>query len=68
MDINCAKYIRETRHEMGLTQEQFARLLGVKRYNLARYETGAVIPPGNIVLLVMANNGKKVRKSRQLSK
>jgi transcriptional regulator with XRE-family HTH domain len=63
METNCAKFIKEARHALGMTQEKFAQLIGVKRYNLARYETGAVIPPGNVILEVIS----KRRESQPLS-
>ena len=46
-------YIKSIRKKYGLTQEEFSKLLGIKRYNLAKYETGASEPPGNILLRVV---------------
>jgi transcriptional regulator with XRE-family HTH domain len=61
METDCAKFIKDIRLSMGMTQEQFARMIGVRRYNLAKYESGTVTPPGNIVLEVMAKKGRKIK-------
>lgn len=45
-------YVKSSRAKLGLTQKVFANLLGKKRYNIAKYETGKAIPPGDIVLKI----------------
>ena len=42
--------IRILRTKMGLTQEKFAELLGVKRSLIGAYEEGRAIPPANNLL------------------
>lgn len=42
--------VRECRNEIGLSQEGLAEKLGMKRTNVANYEGGRVVPPGNILL------------------
>ncbi|MDT2260519.1 helix-turn-helix transcriptional regulator [Paenibacillus larvae] len=37
------------REEKGLTQDELAEMLGMKRTNIANYEAGRVIPPGNVL-------------------
>lgn len=52
--MEIAEYIKDIRHKLGMTQEQFAQLLSSKRYNIANYETGRTIPPGNVLLKIQA--------------
>lgn len=42
--------VRKIRKEMGLTQAQLAELTGIKRSLIAKYECGAVTPPGDVML------------------
>ncbi|UII58090.1 helix-turn-helix domain-containing protein (plasmid) [Cytobacillus spongiae] len=42
--------IRTCRQAINLSQEGLANQLGMKRTNIANYEAGRVIPPGNIIL------------------
>lgn len=44
------KRIRDNRKRLGLSQEQLAEILGMKRTNIANYEAGRIVPPGNVVL------------------
>ncbi|PCK71246.1 helix-turn-helix domain-containing protein [Paenibacillus larvae] len=41
--------IKKLREEKGLTQDELAEMLGMKRTNIANYEAGRVIPPGNVL-------------------
>ncbi|AQT86744.1 hypothetical protein B1222_07745 [Paenibacillus larvae subsp. pulvifaciens] len=41
--------IKECRNERDISQEQLAEMLGMKRTNIANYEAGRVIPPGNVL-------------------
>lgn len=50
MKTLSASYIKNQRDKMGLTQEQLAKRLKVKRYNLAKYETGLTMPPGDVII------------------
>lgn len=42
--------IKECRQKANLSQEELAQKLDMKRTNIANYEAGRVIPPGNILL------------------
>jgi DNA-binding transcriptional regulator YiaG len=50
--MKTAKLIKDVRSEMGLTQKEFAELLGTSRENIANYET-RVVAPGDVILLVL---------------
>lgn len=39
--------IREVRKEVGMTQEQLAKVLGINRATLSRYESGDIDPPSS---------------------
>lgn len=41
--------IKQCRIEKKLSQERLAELLDMKRTNIANYEAGRVIPPGNVL-------------------
>jgi len=47
---NTSEYIKESRSTLGLTQKQLAEKIGTKRVNIAKYETGRSVPPGNLIL------------------
>lgn len=47
-----AKRIEECRKMRGYTQERLAELLGMKRTNIANYEAGRVVPPGNVIVMM----------------
>jgi len=51
--IPTAVFIRGARKGMKLTQQELADILEVNRYNIAKYETGITIPPGDLVLKVL---------------
>ncbi|MFF2457594.1 helix-turn-helix domain-containing protein [Peribacillus simplex] len=42
--------IKTCRQNLNLSQENLAENLGMKRTNIANYEAGRVIPPGNILM------------------
>lgn len=42
--------IKECRNKLGISQEELAEMLGMKRTNIANYEAGRVVPPGNILV------------------
>ncbi|GIP35071.1 helix-turn-helix domain-containing protein [Paenibacillus sp. J2TS4] len=41
--------IKAKREECRMSQEKLAEMLGMKRTNVANYESGRVIPPGNVL-------------------
>lgn len=47
-----AEFIRERREKLRLTQQQLGDYIGVPRYNIAKYESGATRPPGDVVLKI----------------
>lgn len=51
MDIS--KKLKELRTELGLTQEQVAKKIGVSRVNYTRYENGKVRPNYESLLLIV---------------
>ena len=50
MDI--AKNIKEKRIRLGLTQTALAKLIGKKRTTVTHYESGKIIPPANIFIMI----------------
>jgi transcriptional regulator with XRE-family HTH domain len=42
--------IKTHRQEVNLSQEALAEKLDMKRTNIANYEAGRVVPPGNVIL------------------
>lgn len=45
-------FIRSARKRLGLSQQDFAGLIGVARWSVSDYETGRCQPPGGLVLKV----------------
>jgi transcriptional regulator with XRE-family HTH domain len=45
--------IKEKRQTLGLTQKDFAALIGSTRGSIAKYETEGAVPPGNILLKIL---------------
>lgn len=53
MDI--AEYIKKLRKEkLGLTQDEFAKLINSNKFNISNYETGRAVPPGNVLIKIQA--------------
>jgi len=48
--------IKDTRKRLGITQAAFAELLSSTRENVAKYETGRAMPPGDFALRVINLN------------
>ena len=59
---STAKYIKEARTELGLTQKQLAEKIGSKRYNIAKYERNLTMPPGDVILNIQALLQKKRKR------
>ena len=53
MENEIAKFVKKTRQVSGLNQEQFSAIIKTPRYNISKYETGVVIPPGNILWAIL---------------
>lgn len=49
-----ANYVKKVRKAKGLTQNQLACLLGLKRAAVTQYELGRNIPPGDVLLKIQA--------------
>lgn len=47
--LAMGKRIKQERERKGLSQEELAERLEMKRTNVANYEAGRVIPPGNVL-------------------
>ena len=47
-----ANQIKSIRKQLGLTQLELSQRVEIHRYNLAKYETGASNPPGNILFKI----------------
>jgi len=45
---------KETRKKLKLTQEELAKRINKKRSTVANYESGNIVPPGDIVLQLQA--------------
>ena len=48
-----ARLFREARKALGMTQAEFAELLGVQQHLISRYENGNVNPQGNTTVKAM---------------
>ena len=48
--MDTAKFIKESRKHLGLTQQELADLFKKDRSNVSFYESGKSTPPGNVVL------------------
>ena len=59
-------YIKNLRKKLNLTQEGFAELIGKDRTTVARYESGDVIPPGNVLLEIQALNPNQAQSHTDL--
>lgn len=61
-------FIKNARTKLGLTQKELASRLDSKRDNIAKYETGRAIPPGDVILkiqeLIEHANGTRTSKDR----
>jgi transcriptional regulator with XRE-family HTH domain len=56
MDI--PKIIKNKRIQLGLTQTALAKLIGKKRTTVTHYESGKIIPPANIFIMIQELNPK----------
>ena len=56
MDI--AKSIKKKRIHLGLTQTALAKLIGKKRTTVTNYESGKIMPPANVFIMIQELNPK----------
>ena len=56
--VDIAKFVRQTRKKLGLTQDKFARLVGVKRSTVTNYELGEINPSAEVLLRIQALDNK----------
>jgi len=52
MENEISAYIISVRLKAGLNQERLAQEIGSNRSNIANYETGRAIPPGDVLLRI----------------
>ena len=60
--MNLSEYTKKIRSKTGLTQEQFAKAVGITRERLAKYETEATSLPAELLLEI-----QKIEKSQKNS-
>ena len=58
--LDVAVALSELRHEMGLTQREFAELVGKQQSVIARIEKGTMSPSFNLINEIAVASGKKV--------
>ena len=56
-----AKIVYHTRRMLNLSQQEFAREIGVSRDSVANYETGRNDPPGSVMLKVLDLAGRQFK-------
>jgi DNA-binding transcriptional regulator YiaG len=54
-NMTISQYIKKIRQELNLTQEEFAAKFGIKRHNVAKYETGTS-PRAKTLIKIMRND------------
>ena len=47
-----AKFIKESRIKLKLKQRELAKIVGKNRVDIAKYETMACMPPGDVILKI----------------
>jgi len=52
--MKTSTYMSNARNALKLKQKDMAILLGVRQVNLCKWEKGWTVPPGDIILRVMA--------------
>lgn len=50
--METSTLIKDTRSQLQLTQKELSKLLKRKQSTIARYESGGITPPGDIVLKI----------------
>jgi len=67
MKTKVAKFIKLARASVGITQQEFSKMIGVQRCSLAKYETAAVMPPAIVILNVIALCGISTEQLKVIS-
>jgi len=57
--MNINTIIKNIRKRRGLTQKELADKVGKKQADIAKYETGRSIPPGDVLLRIQALEQQK---------
>jgi DNA-binding XRE family transcriptional regulator len=57
---SIAQELRDTRHQLNLTQETLAQRVGTKKSNISRMESGKYNPSLDFLVKVAESMGKKV--------
>ena len=50
--VKIGQFIAELRKQQGLTQEQFGEKIGVTNKTVSRWETGAYMPPADVLMIM----------------
>ncbi|MBA3030994.1 MAG: helix-turn-helix transcriptional regulator [Desulfobacteraceae bacterium] len=53
-------YIKNIRSRLGLTQTEFAAMIGKRRYVISDYETGRSSPPGKVLVKIQEIEKKEL--------
>jgi len=51
--MNETQLLKKTRQKLGMSQQEFARLLGISRHQVSNYETGRTKVTGALVLKLL---------------
>jgi len=54
MNKNLPATLKKIRQQKGLTQQQMAEQFKIKQYNVAKYENGQTVPPGDVLFKILA--------------
>ena len=57
---SIATELRDTRHQLNMTQESLAQLVGTKKSNISRMESGKYNPSLDFLVKVAESLGKRV--------
>lgn len=51
--MDTANFIKESRRDLKLTQDQLSSLIDKKRASISLYETARAVPPGDVILKII---------------
>ena len=63
-DKPTAIFIRKARQRLRVTQDVLGSQLGIPRYNIAKYENGTTVPPGDIIIKIFELLGNATPKKQ----